>query len=318
MIPEDIDILVDIIGKTETPIEVCTFIASSPIRVLVEGWKLEKIINDVTKTITRAVNQSIEKITFVTEDTTRSAPEVLQKLITVAVEAGANRIALCDTVGHATPQGTKKIVEFAKTVIHDLGETVGIDWHGHCDRGMALANTLTAIETGTSRIHATALGLGERSGNLSMELLLTNCKMLGLIDNKLYALPKYSKTVSEVTNVPIPPSLPVIGKDAFRTQTGIHASALVKAKRLGDTWLEDRVYSSVPAEWIGREQRIEIGPNSGRSNLIWWLVYHQFSFNLDLVRIILDHAKSQNKVLTDTEILKMIKDFGPLPELPER
>jgi len=158
-------------------------------------------------------------------------------------------------------------------------------------------------------------------GYLSMELLLVNCKMLGWIDNKLYALPKYSKAVSEATNVPIPPSLPVIGKDAFRTQTGIHASALVKAKRLGDTWLEDRVYSSVPAEWIGREQRIEIGPNSGRSNVIWWLVYHQFSFNMDLVHIILDHAKHQNKVLTDTEILKMIKDYSEthtLPEFPER
>ena len=183
---------------------------------------------------------------------------------------------------------------------------------------MALANAIAAIEAGATRIHATALGLGERSGNLSMELLLVNCKMFGWIDNKLYSLKEYSKTVSEATGVKIPPAVPIIGNDAFRTQTGIHASALVKAKRLGDTWLEDRVYSAVPAEWVGREQKIEIGPNSGRSNVIWWLVYHQFSFNMDLVMRILNHAKEQQQILTDTEILKIIKEFGPLPELPER
>ncbi len=319
MIPDDIDLIVDIISRTETPIEICTFIASSPIRVLVEGWKLEKIVRDVEKTITRAVNQSVEEILFVTEDTTRSSPEVLKKLITVAVESGANRIALCDTTGHSTPHGTKKIVEFTHQVINDLEKgKIGIDWHGHRDRGLALANTLSAIGAGATRIHATALGLGERSGNLSMELLLVNCKMLGWIDNKLYSLMEYSRKVSNVANVPIPPSVPVIGKDAFRTQTGIHASALVKAKKLGDTWLEDRVYSSVPAEWIGREQRIEIGPNSGRSNVIWWLVHHQFAFNFDLVLKILNHAKKQERILSDTEILKIIREHGPLPELPER
>ena len=319
MITEDIDLLVDIISRTETPIEICTFIASSPIRVLVEGWKLEKIVKDVEKTITRAVNQSVEDILFVTEDTTRSSPDVLKKLITVAVESGAKRIAICDTTGHATPHGTKKIVEFTKEVINDLEKgKIGIDWHGHRDRGLALANTLSAIKAGATRIHATALGLGERSGNLSMELLLVNCKMLGWIDNTLYSLMEYSQKVSDVTKVSIPPSVSVIGDDAFKTQTGIHASALVKAKKLGDTWLEDRVYSSVPAEWIDREQRIEIGPQSGRSNVIWWLVHHQFSFNFDLVMKILKHAKKQERILTDTEILKIIREHGPLPELPER
>jgi 2-isopropylmalate synthase len=319
MITDDIDLIVEIISRTETPIEVCTFIASSPIRVLVEGWKLEKIVKDVEKTITRAVNQSVEEILFVTEDTTRSSPEVLKKLITVAVESGANRIAICDTTGHATPHGTKKIVEFTHEVINDLEKgKIGIDWHAHRDRGLALANTLSAIKAGATRIHATALGLGERSGNLSMELLLVNCKMLGWIDNTLYSLMEYSQKVSDVTEVPIPPSVPVIGDDAFKTQTGIHASALVKAKKLGDTWLEDRVYSSVPAEWVNREQRIEIGPQSGRSNVIWWLVHHQFSFNFDLVKKILKHAKKQQRILTDTEILKIIRDHGPLPELPER
>ena len=319
LIPEDVDLIADISSRIDIPIEACVFIASSPIRVLVEGWKLEKIEKDVNKTINQAVQHSVEQIMFVTEDTTRAAPEVLKKLITISIESGAHRVALCDTVGHATPHGTKKLVEFAKEIIADLGEKkIGIDWHGHCDRGMALANAIAAIEAGATRIHATALGLGERSGNLSMELLLVNCKMFGWIDNKLYSLKEYSKTVSEATGVKIPPAVPIIGNDAFRTQTGIHASALVKAKRLGDTWLEDRVYSAVPAEWVGREQKIEIGPNSGRSNVIWWLVYHQFSFNMDLVMRILNHAKEQQQILTDTEILKIIKEFGPLPELPER
>jgi len=318
MIPEDVDLIVEISHKTETPIEICTFIASSPIRVLVEGWKLEKILKDVEKTISRAINQSVEDVMFVTEDTTRADPKALKQLFITAISSGAKRIALCDTVGHANPHGTKEIVKFTKEIISDLGEKkIEIDWHGHRDRGLALANALAAIEAGVSRVHATALGIGERSGNLSMEILLINAKLLGWIDNKLYSLMDYSRKVSEVTQAKIPPSMPVIGKDAFRTQTGIHASAIIKAKRLGDTWLEDRVYSSIPAEWIRRRQHIEIGPNSGRSNVIWWLVHHQLTYNRELVNQILDEAKKQQHILSDEEILKIIKNYGPLPDYPE-
>ncbi|NHJ01619.1 MAG: 2-isopropylmalate synthase [Candidatus Heimdallarchaeota archaeon] len=317
MIPTDVEIYLDIIGRTEVPLEICAFIGSSPIRVLVEGWKIEKLIQQIDQTISKAVDNSLP-VLFVTEDTVRATPETLEKLISAAITSGANRIALCDTVGHATPDGTRNIIQFAKRLITDLGEkNIGIDWHGHRDRGFALANAIAAIDAGASRVHATALGIGERSGNLSMELLLVNCRLLDWIDNKLYALDEYSQTASRITGVPIPPQTPVIGKDAFRTQSGIHASALIKAKKIGNTWLEDRVYSAIPAEWVGRSQQIEIGPNSGRSNVIWWLVNHAVSYNRELVEMILNDAKMRDSILTDGEILKIISNYGPLPEYPE-
>jgi 2-isopropylmalate synthase len=318
LIPEDIDIYIDIVSRTEVPLEICVFIASSPIRVLVEGWHLDNIIKDLEIIITKAVNNELP-VMFVTEDTVRAAPRTLEALFTSAVSSGVKRIAICDTVGHASPSGTRNIINFTKQLLTDLGEKkIGIDWHGHRDRGLALANALTAIEAGASRIHATALGIGERSGNIPMELLLVNCKLLGWINNSLDRLTEYSNYVSQITGVAIPVQTPIIGKDAFRTQTGIHASALIKAKRIGDTWLEDRIYSSVPAEWVGRRQEIEIGPNSGRSNVIWWLVHHAISYNRELVMKILAEAKKQQHVLTDTEIFKIIKNYGPLPDIPER
>jgi 2-isopropylmalate synthase len=245
-------------------------------------------------------------VMYVTEDTTRAAPETLRALYLMAIRNGAKRICVCDTVGHATPDGVRALITFIKGLVKESGEDVGIDWHGHRDRGMDLMNTIAAIEAGATRVHGCGLGIGERAGNTPMELILVNLKLLGWIDRDLTTLTDYCRTISEAVNVPIPTNYPVVGQDAFETGTGVHAAAVIKAFRRGDTWLADRVYSGVPAGDFGRKQRIRIGPMSGKSNVIFWLEQRGIKPEPALVDRLFEAAKQTDRLMTDEEIHKLI------------
>lgn len=304
----DVRPIVEISQEVGIAIEACTFIGSSFIRQYAEDWTLDVMLRATEEAVTFAVGEGLP-VMYVTEDTTRARPETLKKLYTTAIECGARRICLADTVGHATPDGARALVRFAREeIVGPSGEEVKIDWHGHRDRGLGLANALAAMEAGADRVHATALGIGERVGNTEMELLLVNLKLLGAYDGDLTALAEYCRAVSEACGVPIPPGYPVIGADAFRTGTGVHAAAIIKAMAKGDAWLADRVYSAVPASWIGRTQRIEIGPVSGLSNVKYWLRAHGYDPEDEaLARRIFDAAKATDRVLTDEEIEGVIR-----------
>jgi isopropylmalate/homocitrate/citramalate synthase len=244
---------------------------------------------------------------YVTEDTTRARPETLKALYGAAINCGATRICLADTVGHATPDGVKALVKFVQQEIVKQN-AVKIDWHGHRDRGMGLINCLAAIEAGVDRVHATALGVGERVGNAEMDLLIVNLKLLGAHQGDIRKLPEYCRLVAEAVGVPIPVNYPVVGTDAFRTGTGVHAAAIIKAKKKGHNWLADRVYSSVPAEEFGFEQRIEISPVSGLSNVKYWLEQHGYDPEDDeACRTLFDAAKRTDRVLSDEECHRLLK-----------
>jgi len=188
---------------------------------------------------------------------------------------------------------------------------VKVDWHGHRDRGLGLANAFAAIQAGADRIHGTALGIGERVGNVEMDLLLVNLKLLGARDAELGPLQEYCHEVSRATGVEIPPGYPVFGRDAFRTGTGVHAAAIIKAEAKGDAWLADRIYSGVPAAMVGREQEIEIGPMSGLSNVRYWLRVRGYDHqDEELCRRIFEHCKTQDHTLSDTEIEALITESG--------
>ncbi len=297
----DIDPIIDISQKAGIPIEVASFVGSSPIRQFVEGWTVDTVLDLTEKAVSYVVSHNLPSM-YVTEDTTRAQPDDLEKLYTAAIECGAKRVVIADTVGHATRTGATNIVRFMKDVIENTGEDVKIDWHGHNDRGFAVAASIAAIRAGVDRVHGCALGIGERCGNASMDLLLVNLKMWGIIGNDLCKLNEYCRLVSEACHVPIPFNYPVIGPDAFRTATGVHAAAVIKAIRTGNDWLADMVYSSVPAHMVGRKQKIEIGPLSGESNVIFWLKDHGFELRDGVVKKIFDYAKHSNKVLTDDEL----------------
>jgi 2-isopropylmalate synthase len=240
---------------------------------------------------------------FVTEDTTRADPEHVRALYETANQAGAKRVCICDTCGHATPDGVRALVEYVVSIVRRSGADVGVDWHGHRDRGLGLTNALTALEAGATRVHATALGVGERAGNTEMDILLVNLRLLGWIDNDLSALGDYVRLASKAIGVPLPNNYPVFGSDAFETGTGVHAAAVIKAFKKGDAWLANRVYSGVPADMVGLEQVIKIGPMSGKSNVIWFLEKHGVAPSDAAVDSVLQLAKATPRLLNDQEIL---------------
>ena len=293
---------------TGVPIEACLFIGSSPIRQYAEEWTLDQILRHTREAIRFAVKEGLD-VMYVTEDTVRSSPEHLRILFAEAIEAGAKRLCLCDTCGAATPEAVWNLVSWVKKFLAETGADLGIDWHGHRDRGLDLANTLAAIEAGASRVHGTALGIGERVGNTPMEQLLVNLNLLGMRHDDLSSLQGYVDSVSAATSVPVPANTPVIGRDAFRTATGVHAAAIIKAQKKGDRWLTDHVYSGVPASLIGRNQEIEIGPMSGSSNVIFYLSERGIVPGHELTQVILLAAKESNRILQEPEILAIVRRF---------
>src|SRR5213082_1982565 len=302
----DVDPIVQVAEEVGIPIEAATFIGSSPIRQYAEDWTLDRILAATEEAVTYAVKHGLP-VMYVTEDTTRAKPEALRALYGAAIDCGATRICLADTVGHATPNGVKALVKFVKREIV-TDKRVAIDWHGHRDRGLGLINCLAAIEAGVDRVHGTALGVGERVGNAEMDLLIVNLRLLGAHRHDITKLPEYCRLVADAVGVPIPVNYPVMGGDAFRTGTGVHAAAIIKAKKKGHAWLADRVYSSVPAQEFGLEQKIEISPVSGLSNVKYWLETHGYDPEDEAqCRVLFEAAKRTDRVLSDDECLRLLR-----------
>lgn len=306
--PNDIKPIITISQEVGVPIEVMAFLGSSPIRQFAEGWDLERM----TKLTRDAVRLAVEggmPCTFVTEDTVRSTPETLKKLFEVALGEGAKGLCICDTVGHATPDGVRNILSWVQQTVKDLGhpDTV-IDWHGHNDRGLGLINAIAAARAGAKRVHGTILGVGERVGNTQIDLLLVNMRLLGVQwDGDLSALREYTELGARATGTPLPFNYPVFGRDAFRTGTGVHAAAIIKAIKKGDEDLADQVYSGVPAGMFGLKQVIEVGPMGGRSNIEFWLHQRGFQPDEELVTAVFEAAKNSKRMMEDEEVLAIVE-----------
>ncbi|MFZ3331594.1 MAG: LeuA family protein [Candidatus Acidiferrales bacterium] len=302
----DIKPIIEISEKIGRPLEAATFLGSSPIRRLVEDWTVEHLQRTTEEAVKFAASAGLP-VMYVTEDTIRTDPSTVITLYTTAIRAGARAIVLCDTVGHATPRGSYNLVKFVQDeVVRPSGEKIRVDWHGHNDRGLAIANSLAAIAAGADQVHAAALALGERVGNTPMELMLVNLRLLGLIDHDLFKLKQYSEAVSKSTHTPIPPNYPVVGRDAFRTATGVHAAAIIKAYKKDDRELANSIYSGVPSHLFGLEQIIEIGPLSGRSNVIYWLEKRKVPATDELVDRIFTAAKQAERIMTEDEIFALV------------
>jgi 2-isopropylmalate synthase len=303
----DIQPAAEVVQETGVPLEVYAFIGSSPIRQFAEEWDLSFIEKQSVDAIRFAVKEGLS-VCYVTEDTTRSKPEDLRRLFASAIDAGARRLCLCDTVGHATPEGAAALVRFAREV---AGPDIGLDWHGHNDRGLALANALSAGAAGATRLHGCAGGIGERVGNTALDQLLVNLKLLGhpiYGPRDMRSLVRFTEFAAKVTGHELPANYPLAGKDAFRTATGVHAAAIIKAQRKGDHWLADRIYSGVPAGEFGKEQQIEVGPMSGLSNVKHWLARHEIPADEPLAKAVLARAKTSPRTLTDGEVAQIVRE----------
>jgi 2-isopropylmalate synthase len=301
----DIDPIADIVQAAGIEIEAATFLGSSPIRQFTENWTLDFLLQTTERAVKYARGLGLP-VMYVTEDTTRARPGALKKLYTAAIECGARAIVVCDTVGHVTPRGVRALLHFIREeVVKPTGENIRIDWHGHSDRGLAVANSLAAYAAGADQIHGVALGLGERVGNTPMDQMLVNLKLMGAIDRDLSKLKEYTEAVAESVGVTTPHNYPVVGSDAFRTATGVHAAAVIKAYKKDDIELANQVYSGVPSHWFGLDQTIEVGPMSGKSNVIFWLEKRGIAATDELVEKILSRAKQSDRVLTESEILEL-------------
>jgi len=308
----DIEPLVELQAKHGIPIQASAFLGTSPIRQYTEGWTMEKLVSTMEKAVSFAVDNDVP-VMFVTEDTTRSKPEDVKLIYQRAMELGARRLCICDTCGHVTPNGVKQLLQFIdEEVIKDSGykrSEIEVNWHGHQDRGLGVANNIAAVEAGADVIHGTALGVGERAGNAPLDQTLVNLKLLGVIDNDLTQLDAYMQKANEYIEVPLPRNYPVFGMDAFETGTGVHASAVIKAMKKGDNWLADRVYSGVPAGDFGLKQVIRIGHMAGRSNIIWWLEQNGYEASDDLVAHVFEVAKSQRRNMEEQEVKDTVESF---------
>jgi 2-isopropylmalate synthase len=303
---QDIDPILDIAEKTGVVIDAATFLGSSMIRQYVENWTMDDLMRRTEEAVSYAVRRGVP-VMYVTEDTTRAFPKTIQRLYSTAISCGARHIVLTDTVGHATPAGTRALVKFViDNVVKPSGEEILISWHGHNDRGLSVINSLAAVEAGADVVHGCALGIGERVGNTPMDQVLVNLKLLGAIDNDLIKLKEYCETASRACKVTIPPGYPVFGSDAFRTATGVHAAAVIKAFKKGETELANTVYSGVPSHLFGLEQIIDIGPMSGKSNVIFWLEKRGIQATEERVTAIYNKAKQSDRLLTTGEVLEAI------------
>ena len=301
----DIIPIAEISQRAGIAIEACTFIGSSPIRFFAEDWTLDKLLKLTEDAVTLAVGEGLP-VMFVTEDTTRADPETIRALYTTAIRCGARAVCVCDTVGHATPDGAREVVRFVRDIIDQQGEKVRLDWHGHQDRGLGVINSIAAIQGGADQVHGSALGMGERVGNTPMDQLLVNLKLMGWIDKDLTKLREYCDKAAEACHWEVPLNYPVFGKDAFRTATGVHAAAVIKSYRKGDTELADLIYSGVPAGQFGLKQVIEVGPMSGKSNVIFWLENRGVEATDDRVNRIYERAKQASAVLSEEELLALV------------
>ncbi len=301
----DIEPIARISQRVGLPIECCAFIGSSPIRQYAEDWTLDRLVALTEEAIGFAVKEGLP-VMYVTEDTTRADPASLQRLYTAAIRAGASRVCIADTVGHATPAGAAAVTRFIQSIVDACGGGVGIDWHGHRDRDLSIANSFAAWDAGATRLHGAALGIGERVGNTPMDALLVNLVLMGARQADLTHLTAYAAVVAEACGVPMPPNYPVLGRDAFRTATGVHAAAVIKAYKKQDAALVDAVYSGVPASLVGREQEIEVGPMSGKSNVVYWLERRGLVADEERVERIFAAAKKARGVLTESEMRALL------------
>src|ERR1700690_664883 len=306
----DIRPIAEIVQRTGLKIEAATFLGSSPIRRYTEGWSDDFLLQTTESAVKYAVSLGLD-VMYVTEDTTRCDPEMVKRLYSTAINCGARAICICDTAGHATPMGTFALVQFIiKEVVKPSGEKIRVDWHGHCDRGLAIANSMAALVAGADCVHATALGIGERVGNTQMDQMLVNLKLMGISPwdrQDLTQLKRYCESVSAATGVPIPANYPVVGEDAFRTTTGVHAAAVIKAYKKKDIELANTVYSGVPSHYFGLEQIIDIGPMSGKSNVLFWLEHRGLSADDEVVERIYKRAKSSDHTLSEAEIMECVQ-----------
>lgn len=296
----DIQAAVDLAQGAGRPIETIVFCGASPLRRWVEDWDVTEITEWMAKSVNFASKQGLIP-TVATEHTTQTEPEVIKQIYLAGLDNGGQKVCIADTSGAASPISTEKIIRFFRDEVLKSFNDVDIDWHGHNDRGLSVINSLVALSAGAQRVHGTAIGIGERAGNTPLEQMLINLKMAR--DPKrqdLGAISELATFAAEIFNVPVPPNYPGLGEKVYRTASGIHAAAELKAGQLGLKGTTP--YSAVSPEWVNRETDVVVGPLSGSHNVRFVAERLGIPATNEFIARALDVAKSANRILTDQDI----------------
>ncbi len=232
--------------------ETSIFVACSDLHL---KYKLKKTRQEVIDLSVECVQYAKEHglaVSFVTEDTVRADIDYAVALNTAAIEAGADRIVLCDTVGVMVPAAVRWWVGTMRARL----PKVQLSWHGHNDFGMGVANTLAALESGVEIPHTTINGIGERSGNavfdeVVMALELLYDKRTGIKVDRLYGL---SRLVEDLTGIPLAIQKPIVGYNAFSHESGIHTDGILK---------HTLTYEPIDPKILGRERSFIFGKHTG-------------------------------------------------------
>ncbi|HKS98917.1 MAG TPA: LeuA family protein [Rugosimonospora sp.] len=306
--PDDIRAICDVAQRAGMAVDAYIFIGISPIRLYVEDWTVDSIARDIRRAAADCRRDGVAFV-LVLEDAVRCTPAILSGVYDLALELGITRITLCDTVGAAVPAGTGALVSWSTRYFAQRGHPVALEWHGHNDRGLALANSLTALAAGCARVHGTVLGIGERAGNASIDQLIVNGELDHAGRYDLKALREYCDYASRVLGVAVPGNYPAMGGDVFKTSAGVHAAAILKAHQKRDVFVKDSVYSGVPASLLGREQEVLVDPSSGASNVRYWFALHGGEPDEAVVQDVLGTAKRAGRPLTDEEIRRVVATY---------
>jgi methanogen homocitrate synthase len=244
---------IDAVIQSDAP-EIATFIAASNVHLKHKlNITQERAIEIAVDSVQYAKDHGL-KVTFVTEDTVRAELPFVQKLYQAAIDAGAKRVLFCDTVGVMTPSTMGWWLDEARRLVNRPNVEYGV--HIHNDFGMAVANSLTALEHGIPCVNTTVNGIGERAGNASFEELVMALETLYHVDTHIdrKALYTLSRRVEECTGVPVAFNKAVVGYNAFTHESGIHTDGVIK---------NTATYEPMQVEELGRRRRFVFGKHTG-------------------------------------------------------
>lgn len=309
IVPEDVQGIIDISQKTGVKIWVGTFLGGSELRAKVMGWDLNEMAKKISAPIVLARRYNLP-VMFVTEDTSRSHPDTLQLYYQNAIDAGANQLCVCDTVGFADSEGTRALIHFIKNEIVKNqtvdGKPVEIEFHGHNHRGLALANTLAAIDAGATGVESTLMGIGEMTGNCPTEDIVLNAHLKDLGKYHPNLLKEAMNIYADAIGIKIPNYWRVAGKYAYATGSGVHADAILKAFEMGEPELAALVYSGHDPKIVGRSVDAYVGQTSGRSSVILaFLMRGIQNLSWETIDKIVNAAKKRRTALTEKELFKL-------------
>jgi len=257
--PGDIDTAWEALKYARAP-RLHVFIATSDIHL---KHKLRKSREEVLEEAGRAVAHAkrfTPDVEFSAEDATRSDPDYLARVFEAAIDAGATTINIPDTVGYTTPTEFAKLIAYLRQKIKNIQKAV-VSVHCHNDLGMAVANSLAAVENGARQVECTVNGIGERAGNASLEEIVMALKTrrdffhfdVGVITEQIYPT---SRLLTSITGILVPPNKAIVGANAFAHEAGIHQDGVLKEKT---------TYEIMRPETVGITQStLVLGKHSGR------------------------------------------------------